>query len=139
MPIRFRCPTCDGLLSTARRKAGTRVVCPKCEDEIPVPEVDLADEADSEEANVEPVADEPTARPAAVKPAKVTKSAAAAPRSGPLFEREDFEKLLEPAVKQATIEEAAPAPAKPAPLPLPTTSADDGITISRGAAAILAV
>lgn len=42
MPIKFRCPVCEGLLSIARRKAGTRVVCPKCRDEVTVPDADLA-------------------------------------------------------------------------------------------------
>ena len=54
MPIRFRCPKCEGLLSIARRKAGTQIVCPKCQDEVLVPaadlytaepEIDLADES----------------------------------------------------------------------------------------------
>jgi DNA-directed RNA polymerase subunit M/transcription elongation factor TFIIS len=54
MPIRFRCPNCETLLSIARRKAGTEIVCPKCTDEVLVPsaeaqddepEIDLADEA----------------------------------------------------------------------------------------------
>lgn len=61
MPIRFRCSTCDGLLSIARRKAGTAIACPKCQSDNVVPEAstDLANaEADTDQADVEPV-DEP--------------------------------------------------------------------------------
>src|SRR5262245_35916701 len=42
MPIKFRCPLCEGMLSIAKRKAGTQVVCPKCGDEVTVPDADLA-------------------------------------------------------------------------------------------------
>jgi hypothetical protein len=139
MPIRFRCPTCDRLLSTARRKAGTRVVCPRCEDEVTVPDADLADggteEADgsAEAVRVEPeVPVRQARRPATARPALP------APKpgdSGPLFERPDFERLLGQEVKQA---EAAAA-AKPAPAPPVALPAEDGITISRGAAVMLAV
>lgn len=37
MPIHFRCPSCYGLLSIARRKAGQEVTCPKCQDRVIVP------------------------------------------------------------------------------------------------------
>ena len=50
MPIRFRCPDCETMLSIATRKAGTPIACPKCGEEVLVPapgtepEIDLADE-----------------------------------------------------------------------------------------------
>lgn len=37
MPIRFRCPGCDGLLSIATRKSGTEIQCPKCAEALIVP------------------------------------------------------------------------------------------------------
>ncbi len=139
MPIRFRCPTCDRLLSTARRKAGTRVVCPRCEDEVTVPDADLADAstaAADESAGAVPAA--PAApvrearRPATLRP-KVP-----APKpgdSGPLFERTDIERLLGPVVAKPD----GAAAAKPAPAPLPAAAIEEGITIGRGAAVVLAV
>ena len=54
---------------------------------------------------------------------------------GPLFEREDFERLLEPAIRKAN-EDAA---TKPVPQASPLVPVEDGITISRGAVASLAV
>ena len=62
MPIRFRCPMCDGLLSTARRKAGSEVACPKCGFDITVPEADLAElpgEVAAESAPPEPAGGKP--------------------------------------------------------------------------------
>lgn len=37
MPIRFRCPGCEALLSIARRKSGTEIACPKCREALIVP------------------------------------------------------------------------------------------------------
>jgi hypothetical protein len=138
MPIRFRCPTCDRLLSTARRKAGTRVVCPRCEDEVTVPDADLADAgtADNGLAEVVPVEPEVPVRQAR-RPA-TARPALPAPKpedGGPLFERPDFEKLLGQDVKKAEVAAAA----KPATTPPVALSAEDGITVSRGAAVMLAV
>lgn len=58
MPIRFRCVNCDGLLSIARRKAGTITRCPKCHTEVTVPDesTDLQHhDSEGDEADVEPV------------------------------------------------------------------------------------
>ena len=63
MPIRFRCPNCETMLSIGRRKTGTMIVCPKCADQILVPAaeaephgIDLADE-ESTSAPRDPLAD----------------------------------------------------------------------------------
>jgi phage FluMu protein Com len=88
MPIRFRCHACNQLLGIARRKAGMQVKCPTCRTEVTVPKTD---EVEREE--------EP---------------AAAAPE--PLFERDDFEAMLnEPAGTSASRAAAAP----PAPVFVP--------------------
>jgi hypothetical protein len=139
MPIRFRCPTCNRQLSTARRKAGTQVVCPRCEETITVPDADLADPGTAEVPQSVQVVQAGTAklprnngRPATARPAAV------APKpgdSGPLFEREDFERLLEPAVRKAG-EESAVRPSTPLPMAL---TPEEGVTISRGAVVSLAV
>jgi phage FluMu protein Com len=72
MPIRFRCVYCDKLLGIARRKAGSVVNCPQCNQPLIVPTPDA-----------EP---EPTA-------ANVGGTVNASP--GKLFERDDFEDLLQ--------------------------------------------
>lgn len=40
MPIQYRCPECDTVLSISRRKAGTVAACPRCGVEAVVPEAD---------------------------------------------------------------------------------------------------
>lgn len=134
MPIRFRCPTYNRQLSTARRKAGTQVVCPRCESAITVPEADRADPDTAGAARPASAVRAATARPPRVN----GRPAAVAPKpgdSGPLFEREDFERLLEPAIRKAGEEMSKPVPNQlPATPPL-----EDGITISRGAVVSLAV
>jgi phage FluMu protein Com len=78
MPIRFRCEHCQQLLGIARRKAGTKVECPTCHALVLVP---LTDQEDAP-APAPPVA--ASSRPAAP----------AAPEE-PLFERIDFDQLLQ--------------------------------------------
>jgi phage FluMu protein Com len=73
MPIRFRCVYCDKLLGIARRKAGSVVNCPQCKQPLIVPTPDP-----------EP---EPTA--AAAGPSGPP------PVPGKLFERDDFDELLQ--------------------------------------------
>jgi hypothetical protein len=93
MPIRFRCPTCTGLMSIARRKANATVACPKCGEQVIVPPADAALPTD--------VADEPA-------------------DDRPLFERTDFDSLLSRAGVAAAptpakpVEKAVPVTAKPA-------------------------
>jgi hypothetical protein len=97
MPIRFRCVYCDKLLGIARRKAGAVVNCPQCGQPLIVP---------TPEPEPEP---ERTAAPS---------HAAGPPAGGPdkLFERDDFDVLLEP---DATFRTPDPPPAAPRPRPAP--------------------
>lgn len=136
MPIRFKCPTCERMLSIARRKAGSRIVCPRCEDDVTVPDADLADE---EEVNVEPVEEsgsstKPIAIGAPPKPKVPTK-----PKPDKLFEDSDFEHLLDEKVKKVADEPRKPEPPKPLPAPTPEPIEDKGILLSRGAAVVLGV
>ena len=136
MPIRFRCPSCDGLLSIATRKAGTEVACPKCREGLIVPS--------PAEATAPPpgpfslFGPEP-AGGTMLKAKPEPKVKEYAEGDEPLFERSDFEKLFEPAVRSATgatREVPAPPPGLVHVAAKPT--ADYGITLSRPAAMALA-
>jgi hypothetical protein len=70
MPIRFRCSVCQQLLGIGRRKAGTVVRCPKCTNQVIVPE-----------------ASDSAANPAA-KPGEQ------------VFERSDFDEIFAPVIKK---------------------------------------
>ncbi len=109
MPITFRCTACDRMLSIARRKAGTQVGCPKCGKQILVP----ATAGVAVESN--PVAAQQF-------------------EAMPLFERSDFEALLNPAVKSSEKPKPRHTP-KPQPTPLPVAVTDD----DSGEADVLAV
>src|SRR5262245_26102088 len=87
MPIRFRCAYCNQLLGIARRKAGQVVRCPTCAGQVVVPS---------------PEGDEESPVPPAPNP--------------PLFERSDFDDLLNAPASEAA---AAPRLELPAPLPEP--------------------
>jgi len=80
MPIRFRCVYCNQLLGIARRKAGTVVTCTTCQGQLIVP--------DPAAAATELAEDGPPSPPAPSDPA--------APAAGGLFERDDFDAVLEP-------------------------------------------
>lgn len=43
MPVRFRCDHCGQLLAIARRKRGTSVECPRCQNALLVPDTDRID------------------------------------------------------------------------------------------------
>ncbi len=79
MPIRFRCVYCDKLLGIARRKAGAVVNCPHCSEKLIVPTPEPDDNEGTEEARG-------TAQDKALE-------ATAGPQ---LFERSDFDNLLQP-------------------------------------------
>jgi hypothetical protein len=119
MPIKFRCVYCEQLLGIARRKAGTVVKCPNCEGQLIVPTPDPADEAVDEKDDHEdfteaaPQKEAPAAKKVAVPAAKSDDDTA----GGMLFERDNFEELLKPAI------EKKPA-AKPAPKPVPAKTFD---------------
>jgi len=52
MPIRFRCAYCNQLLGISRRKAGTVVRCPTCTGRVIVPKADAeVPQADSDPSN----------------------------------------------------------------------------------------
>jgi len=138
MPIRFKCPTCERMLSIARRKAGSQIVCPRCEEDVTVPDADLADE---EDINVEPVEESGSStKPIAIgaPPKAPTK-----PKQDKLFEDSDFEQLLDEKVKKASDDAAARKPEPPKLVPQPTTPPelieDKGVLLSRGAAVVLGV
>ena len=84
MPIRFRCVYCDKLLGIARRKAGSVVNCPQCKQPLIVP-------------TPEP---EPEATAAAA-----SSSTSPPPVGGKLFERDDFDELLQGGATIRTPEE----------------------------------
>lgn len=102
MPIRFRCPVCQQLLGIARRKAGSNVQCPNCHNAVLVPARDQGDD-----------------------PAEV----AAEPD---LFDRDDFDDLLQGPAATGTHQErksgppasAAPPRRPSAPVPPPVPAHD---------------
>lgn len=88
MPIHFRCQACERMLSIATRKAGQQVNCPKCGKLVSVPAA----------AGVAIASDPHSGKPL---------------EAMPLFERKDFEDLLNPAFKANM-----PEPSKQASLPV---------------------
>jgi hypothetical protein len=131
MPIKFRCPVCEGMLSIARRKAGTQVLCPKCGDEVTVPDADLAsgDFEAAEETEVVTAVSEP--KPRATGNGSAKKSA-----EPPLFERGTLDQLL------ATPDKLPAAPVLPKPpssplVPDVAAPAEEGIYVSRGTLIVL--
>lgn len=100
MPIRFRCVYCDKLLGIARRKAGSVVNCPQCNEKliVPTPEPGGTEESMGTE---EDKALEATAGPQ-------------------LFERSDFDRLLQPEPTFRSGEDEpipSTAPQRPSALP----------------------
>jgi phage FluMu protein Com len=89
MPINFRCPTCDRTLSIARRKAGSEVQCPKCGNQVKVP-----------------------AKAGVAVPSNPHKNAL---ENMPLFERADFEALLDPGQSVKPLPRVTPPKAPSAP------------------------
>jgi hypothetical protein len=113
MPIRFRCPHCQQLLGIARRKAGTSVNCPTCHQSVLVPLHDVEEDAPSEAANS-------TAR-------KTTPASGHAPaQPSLLFERDDFEEMLNaPKPEEAAARRPAVPPPPPAGYPPPPPTAPE--------------
>jgi phage FluMu protein Com len=138
MPIRFRCVYCDKLLGIARRKAGSVVNCPQCNQPLIVP---------TPEAEPAPAA---TAAGGTVN---------TSPGPGKLFERDDFAQLLqadatvrapEPRAKRPKrqrgseksplapqpfpVESSLPAPPVPmmAPLPYRVPARSGGMVLTSG-------
>ena len=91
MPIRFRCVSCGKLLGIARRKAGSIVGCPACKEQLLVPNHDAVG------AGV--VASDQTVHGQGMKEEEGTppvQKVESKPLGGQLFERSDFEELLNP-------------------------------------------
>jgi len=128
MPIQFRCPACERTLSIARRKAGTSVKCPQCAAMVMVPAMAGVAIESSEPAShkrltvIQPeVVNKSNHSPSKVKSRPNSQSSATEKvDSMPLFERPDFESLLNPALAQAKNEsQHKPRPAEnyaPAPV-----------------------
>lgn len=130
MPIRFRCVYCDKLLGIARRKAGAVVGCPHCGEKLVVPTPDESAPAhvpagDHHEEVPEPVAIQPPPLPPAPSPRVKDTPPAPPPAPGkgvPLFERSDFEELLnpEPTFRSGDdLDSPPPAPRPQAQAPAP--------------------
>lgn len=129
MPIKFRCPSCRGRLSIARRKAGTEVVCPSCSSPVVVPvpspedvlrevEARLSQEsssskktksgskADTTSEKAIQLPDRPDSGPASLDHPVLTRSGRHSPPAArptidrPLFERDNLDELLEPESKK---------------------------------------
>lgn len=117
MPIRFRCGHCHQLLGIARRKAGTVVVCPSCQQAVVVP---TTDEADALAGMTKGPVSREGDRSKKVSPPASTE----APPGGFVFERSDFDELFRPVIdpagmknskrtKEPVTEPIAPAVASP--------------------------
>ncbi len=116
MPIQFRCPSCDRMLGIAKRKAGSSVKCPRCAADVRVPA--LAGMAVETNGPVGAAPAIPKGSPNAVAPPApaTAKRAERKVDSMPLFERPDFESLLNPALEKAR-PEAVAEPVRVTPLP----------------------
>src|SRR5437899_1669946 len=99
MPIRFRCAYCNQLLGIARRKAGTVVRCPTCAGQILVPKLQAGEAAKPETPSGELV-----------------------------FERSDFDNLLNPTATAREVGEEQPVtlPSENAPSAPPVVEAPPG-------------
>ncbi|OWK36279.1 hypothetical protein [Fimbriiglobus ruber] len=140
MPIRFRCPTCGGLLSTARRKVGSQVECPRCRVGVTVPSEDTVPPAAAAEDET-PGAwyQENGTRSAPAEPARQPAKAAAGER--PLFETIDLDEMMEPMPERPvkTADTGSGRSSSGYSSPAPHHDGDDGVYVSRGAIVILAI
>lgn len=93
MPIRFRCGHCQQLLGIARRKAGTVVTCPSCQQAVIVPTMDEADAFAG-------MTQGPSVRERdrSKAPAPPPPPAPEPPPGGFVFERSDFDELFQPII-----------------------------------------
>jgi hypothetical protein len=96
VPIQFACDHCGGTLSIARRKAYSLIDCPKCGCKQVVP---CESRTSGSHAKVS----------VAAQAGVTTAERSVAVKDLPLFERPDFENLLEPA-KNRLSESAKPKP-----------------------------
>jgi hypothetical protein len=104
MPIKFRCVYCEQLLGIARRKAGSVVKCPNCEGQLIVPAAESDDEEmddRDEETEQAPRKEGPSPRKVPVSAGK-TSSSSDDTAGGMLFERDNFDELLKPAIERTS-------------------------------------
>jgi hypothetical protein len=108
MPVRFRCVYCNQLLGISRRKVGTIVRCTSCEGQLIVP--------DPNEGTSEPAGTQEHESKSELHPATD-------PMGGGLFERSDFDALLEPmnAANRPAVVVKPPADASPAAVMAPAS------------------
>ncbi len=140
MPVRFRCDTCNGKLSIATRKIGTPVECPRCNESMIVPSASQIGEELTELLMTVGKSSrelEESRETASAAPPPSTARSAKSLDELPLFERSDFDKLLDPRVKAAQ-PLPLPDPLVPPPPTIPRTDLD-AIVISRTKATVLAV
>jgi hypothetical protein len=130
MPIRFRCVYCEQLLGIARRKAGTVVKCPNCSGQLIVPPPEpAAVGAEDDDATEGALGKENHAAPTDPAPAKLANGGAGDPTDGGLlFERNDFDELLRPALAKkgsASGNNGGRVAPKPPPPPPPAFELSD--------------
>ena len=112
MPIQFACDHCGGILSIAKRKAYSLIDCPKCGCKQVVPAESRENGAAKNVAVAAQAGVKTVDRPAAVKDL-------------PLFERPDFENLLEPAKNRLPEPSTKPKPVEAVTIvPVPATPPD---------------
>lgn len=112
MPIQFACDHCGGTLSIAKRKAYSLIDCPKCGCKQVVPAESRSNGAAKNVA-------------AAAHGSVKTVERSTAVKDLPLFERPDFENLLEPVKNRITEPAAQTKPVEAVTIvPVPAAPAD---------------
>ena len=89
MPIQFRCPNCNQMLSISTKRAGSKIICPACTEEALVPtpgDPTAAFDAVALPTSKLPVASPPPAPAVPTHPAESAYSTGAAGLHKPLFE-----------------------------------------------------
>ena len=89
MPIRFRCPACQQVLSVSSRKAGQKVRCPACQASLKIP-------TPKDQAEPQPIEEpDPSAKSAAATGSEVEDASVPSPVSEPV---QAAEQTAEPSV-----------------------------------------
>ena len=119
MPIQFRCPSCDRMLGIAKRKAGSSVKCPRCGADVSVPALAGMAVETNGPVGAAPAIPKGSSNTATVAGPSVARRAERKVDSMPLFERPDFESLLNPALEKVKPEAvvAVAVPVRVTPLP----------------------
>jgi len=93
MPIRFRCPACQQVLSVSSRKAGQKVRCPACQASLKIP-------TPKDQAEPQPIEEpDPSAKSAAATGSEVEDASVPSPVSEPVSEPvQAAEQTAEPSV-----------------------------------------